>query len=131
MAGRPGVYLVQAAIAGIHAQAATAPETDWQEIAALYDQLVRVRDTPVVRLNRAAAVAMAHGPEAGLALMAADRLDDLLAGYRWYHSAHAELLRRACRSAEAVTAYQQALELTQSVPERRFLEQRLRTVVAH
>jgi RNA polymerase sigma-70 factor (ECF subfamily) len=123
--GRNGPYLVQAAIAAVHAQAATAAGTDWRHIAGLYDHLVRMTDTPVVRLNRAAAIGMAHGPEAGLAAMDADRLGGQLSGYRWYHSARAELLRRAGRFPEAVDAYRRALELTQSEPERRFLHRRL------
>src|SRR5262249_60632154 len=92
--GRPGPYQLQAAIAGLHAQARTADETDWKQIAALYGQLVRLTPTPVVALNHAVAVAMARGPAEGLALV--DRLGaaGALDSYRLYHAARGDLLRR-------------------------------------
>ena len=114
----PGVYQVQAAIAALH----TEPETDWSQIAALYAQLARQTSSPVVELNRAVAVAMAEGPERGLALLQGLPLDD----YHLYHAARADLLRRLDRLDEAANAYRRALELAQTQPERRFLSGRLR-----
>jgi RNA polymerase sigma-70 factor, ECF subfamily len=113
----PGPYQLQAAIAALH----TEPETDWAQIAALYAQLVRRTPSPVVELNRAVAVAMAEGPEHGLALMRDLPLDE----YHLYHAARADLLRRLERIEEAAAAYRRALELAQTEPERRFLEERL------
>ncbi len=122
---RFGVYTLQAAISAIHAEAADAVSTDWAEIAALYDVLMRMNPSPVVELNRAVAVAMRDGPEAGLEL-----IDDILArgelvDYHLAHSARAELCRRLGRAAEARTSYERALSLTRQGPERRFLERRL------
>ena len=117
----PGPYQVQAAIAALHAQAASSGETDWPQIAALYTELELATASPVVTLNRAVAVAMAEGYENGLALMDGLPLD----GYHLYHAARADLLRRLERHAEAATAYRRALELTESEPERRFLTRRL------
>jgi RNA polymerase sigma-70 factor (ECF subfamily) len=114
----PGPYQVQAAIAALH----TEPETDWAQIAALYAQLARQTRSPVVELNRAVAVAMAEGPERGLALMQGLPLDE----YHLYHAARADLLRRLDRLDEATAAYRRALELAQTQPERRFLSGRLR-----
>ena len=118
-----GAYVIQAAIASLHAD----QEPDWPQISALYGELSRLTGSPVVELNRAVAVAKAEGPEAGLALI--DGLD--LAGYPYLHSARADLLRRLDRTGEAREAYERALELTSSVPERRFLERRLSTLSAH
>jgi RNA polymerase sigma-70 factor (ECF subfamily) len=122
---RIGPYTLQAAIAGVHAAAATADATDWRAIVAIYDVLVRLDPSPVVRLNRAAAVSMRDGPAEGLvlidALLAAGDLDD----YYLAHSARADLGRRLGRSAEARASYQRALELARQGPERRFLERRL------
>ena len=123
---RVGPYTVQAAIAAVHAGAHHAADTDWNEIVGLYDVLLRVDPSPVVELNRAAAVAMRDGPAAGLAL-----IDDLLergdlAGYHLAHSARADLCRRIGRLADARAAYERALALTRQEPERRFLERRLR-----
>ncbi|MEP7227682.1 MAG: RNA polymerase sigma factor [Gemmatimonadales bacterium] len=120
-----GPYTLQAAIAAIHAEAASAAATDWGEIVGLYDVLLRADPSPVVELNRAAAVAMRDGPEAGLVL-----IDDLLArgelaDYALAHSARAELCRRLGRTGEAAKAYQRALGLTSQEPQRRFLERRL------
>jgi RNA polymerase sigma-70 factor (ECF subfamily) len=113
----PGPYQLQAAIAALH----TEPETDWSEIAALYTQLAAVTRSPVVELNRAVAVAMAEGPERGLALMRDLPLDE----YHLYHAARADLLRRLERLDDAADAYRRALELARTEPERRFLSRRL------
>ena len=112
-----GPYVVQAAIAALHAD----EPRDWPQIAALYGELARLTHSPVVELNRAVAVAEAEGPERGLAI--ADRLD--LDGYRYFHSARADFLRRLGRDAEAVQAYQRALALAHAEHERRFLERRI------
>jgi RNA polymerase sigma-70 factor (ECF subfamily) len=117
---------VQPAIAASHARAERATDTDWPQIAALYGRLAELVPSPVVRLNRAVAVAMAHGPEAGLALV--DELGDELTGYRHVPATRADLLRRLGRRAEAAQAYRQALSLTESEAERRFLARRLAEV---
>ena len=122
----PGAYQLQAAIAAIHAQSATAEETDWLEIAALYTRLEETTGSPVVALNRAVAIAMSEGYEQGLELMEGLPLDD----YHLYHSARADLLRRLERHEEAAAAYRRALELTESEPERRFLAGRLEEIEA-
>jgi RNA polymerase sigma-70 factor (ECF subfamily) len=120
-----GPYTLQAAIAAIHAEAQTAAETDWGEIVGLYDVLMRADPSPVIELNRAAAVAMRDGPEAGLALIDALLARGELAEYPLVHSARAELYRRSGRTAEAVESYQRALSLSRQEPQRRFLERRL------
>ncbi len=118
----PGPYALQAAIAAHHARAESPRETEWGRIAALYDLLAQVAPGPVVELNRAAAVAMADGPKAGLELIdAIEGLDE----YHLMHSARADLLRRAGRDDEAADAYRRALELAGQPAERRFLEGRL------
>ncbi|MGH8298299.1 MAG: RNA polymerase sigma factor [Steroidobacteraceae bacterium] len=122
---RFGPYSLQAAIAAVHCAAARAPDTDWSEIVSLYDLLLRIEPTPIVELNRAVAIAMRDGPEAGLALV-----DNLLArgdlgGYRLAHAARADLCRRLGRAAEARDAYLRALALAQLEPERQFLQRRL------
>jgi len=122
--GAAGPYTIQAAIAAEHASAADPAETDWRAIATLYEALTRISDSPVIRLNRAAAVAMAEGPERGLELMA--ELAGQLDGYHLFHSARADLLRRLGRADEAGRAYQRALELVSNPAERAFLERRLR-----
>ena len=122
-ARRPGVYRLQAEIAACHARAPRPDDTDWPRIATLYGRLVALQPSPVVELNRAAAVAMADGPESGLRLL--EPLADDLDRYQPFHSARAELLRRAGRSTEASDAYRRALELTANDAERRFLERRL------
>jgi RNA polymerase sigma-70 factor (ECF subfamily) len=122
----PGPYQVQAAIAACHARAERAADTDWLQIAALYGRLAELTPSPVVRLNRAVAVAMAHGPEAGLALV--DELGGELIGYRHVQATRADLLRRLGRRAEAAQAYREALSLTESDAERRFLTRRLAEV---
>ena len=114
-----GPYVLQAAIASLHAD----DERDWNEIAALYDELARLTGSPVVALNRAVAVAKAEGPEAGLALL--DELDRDLADYQYLHAARADLLRRLERMEEARAAYERALALTTAEPERSFLQRRL------
>ena len=123
--GRPGPYQLQAAIAACHATAADAADTDWAEIAALYDELARFLPSPVVELNRAVAVAMADGPEAGLALVDALEASGALAGYHLLPATRADLLRRLGRRTEAAAAYREALELASTDAERRYLDRRL------
>jgi RNA polymerase sigma-70 factor (ECF subfamily) len=120
-----GSYTLQAAIAAVHAQAPNAGETDWPEIAGLYDLLLRTNPTPVVELNRAVAIAMRDGPEAGLALIDAILERGELSDYHLAHSARADLCRRLGRIGQAEAAYRQALNLVRQEPERRFLERRL------
>ena len=122
---RFGPYTLQAAIAAAHAEAPAPAATDWGRIIGLYDVLVRADPSPVVELNRAAAVAMHEGPAAGLALVEAILARGDLTGYHLAHAARAELCRRLGRTAEARAAYEQALALTDQLPERRFLERRL------
>lgn len=122
---RFGPYTLQAAIAAVHANAADATATDWPQIAALYTVLLRIEPSPIVELNRAVAIAMRDGPEAGL-----QRIDEILsrgelAEYHLAHSARADLLRRLGRIDQARSAYERALSLTRQLPERRFLERRL------
>ncbi|MFN0057606.1 MAG: RNA polymerase sigma factor [Planctomycetota bacterium] len=125
---RPGVYQIQAAIAALHASAPRYTETDHAQIAALYGELFRWLPTPVVALNHAVAIAMVEGPARGLERLDALARDGTLARYHHFHSARAELLRRAGRRAEAAEAYRVALELAENVAERRFLERRLQEV---
>jgi RNA polymerase sigma-70 factor (ECF subfamily) len=122
---KPGPYQVQAAIAACHATAPTANETDWVEIASLYGALARMVPSPVVELNRAVAIAMADGPEAGLRAIDAIEAGGALAGYHLLPATRADLLRRLDRRDEAAHAYRDALALTESAPERRYLEHRL------
>ncbi len=122
---RFGPYTLQAAIAAVHAEAPTAAATDWAQIVGLYDVLVRADPSPVVELNRAAAVAMRDGPLAGLTLIDAILARGDLADYSPAHSARADLCRRLERTAEARASYERALRLTRQEPERRFLERRL------
>jgi RNA polymerase sigma-70 factor (ECF subfamily) len=122
---RFGPYTVQAAIAAVHAGSPSAGETDWREIVGLYDVLLRVAPSPVAELNRAVAVAMRDGPDAGLAFIDALLAQGELADYHLAHSARAELCRRAGRLPDALASYQRALELAQQEPERRFLQRRL------
>ena len=122
---RPGPYCLQAAIAAVHADAASAAATDWAEIVGLYDLLVAVEPSPVVELNRAVAVAMRDGPAAGLALVDALLAGGDLADYRLAHAARADLCRRLDRKTDAKESYERALALTRQEPERRFLERRL------
>lgn len=120
-----GPYTLQAAIAAVHAEAPTSAETDWNEIVALYDLLLRQQPSPVIELNRAVAVAMRDGPQAGLDLINAILARGELTDYHLAHSALADLYRRAGKKAEARAAYERALALTKQEPERRFLERRL------
>jgi RNA polymerase sigma-70 factor (ECF subfamily) len=123
--GEPGPYQVQAAIAACHATAAAAADTDWVEIAALYRELARMVPSPVVELNRAVAVAMAEGPDAGLRLVDALDASGALAGYRLLAATRADLLRRLDQPVEAAAAYRAALELSATEAERRYLTRRL------
>ena len=114
---RSGPYVVQAAIAELHLH----QPRDWPQIAALYETLARQTGSPIVEMNRAIAIAEIHGPDAGLAILDTLELDH----YRYFHSTHADLLRRAGRHSDARHAYQRALDLAQTEPERRFLRDRL------
>ncbi len=128
--GRPGRFVLQAAIAAVHARAATYRDTDWRQILDLYDLLGRAWTSPVVALNRAVALAMADGPEAGLAAIGDLERDGRLAGYRYLPAAKADLLRRLGRKDEAAQAYHSALELTANQPERDFLARRLAEITS-
>jgi RNA polymerase sigma-70 factor, ECF subfamily len=121
---RPGPYQIQAAINAVHTDAASASDTDWQQVVQLYDQLMRVAASPVVAMNRAIAVAELDGPDVGLAALEGLPLDQ----YQPYHATRADLLRRAGRAGEAAGEYRRALELTTNDTERRFLERRLATL---
>jgi RNA polymerase sigma-70 factor (ECF subfamily) len=123
---RFGPYTLQAAIAAIHAEAESTAATDWRQIVALYNHLARIQPSPVVHLNRAVAIAMRDGPEAGLTQIDAVLEDGELANYYLAHSARAELYRRLGRTAEARASYERALALTQQEPERQFLQERIR-----
>ena len=122
---RAGPYSLQAAIAALHAEARDAATTDWRQIVGLYDVLLRLDPSPVVELNRAAAIAMRDGPAAGLALIDAILARGDLADYHLAFSAKADLCRRLGRTADAIAAYERALTLTTQVPERRFIERRI------
>ena len=123
---RPGPYVLQAAIAALHAEAPSAEATDWAEIVGLYDLLLAQDASPVIALNRAVAVAMRDGPEAGLALIERLLESGTLESYHLAHSAAADLRRRLGRREAARAAYRRALELARLEPERRFLQARLR-----
>ncbi len=123
-----GSYTIQAAIAAVHCRAATSADTNWPEIVRLYDELERVHPSPVVSLNRAAAVAMADGPEHALKLLDALAERGELDGHYLLHAARADMLRRLGRLDEAAGSYSRALALVGSDGERRFLEGRLREV---
>jgi RNA polymerase sigma-70 factor (ECF subfamily) len=123
---RFGPYTLQAAIAAVHAEAESVAATDWRQIVALYNQLVRIQPSPVVHLNRAVAIAMRDGPEAGLEHIDAVLAHGDLANYYLAHSARADMYRRLGRTAEARSAYERALALTQQGPERKFLQERIR-----
>lgn len=123
--GQAGPYQIQAAIAALHCEATSAASTDWTQIAALYGVLERMHPTPVVRLNRAAAVGMAEGPDAGLALLDAIEAEGALDRYYLLPSARADLLRRAGRRPAAAEAYRAALALVENDVERRYLQRRL------
>jgi RNA polymerase sigma-70 factor, ECF subfamily len=121
-----GPYQLQAAIAAVHAEAPVSGATDWSEIVGLYDVLLRAEPSPVVELNRAAAVAMRDGPDRGLALIDALLAKGELQAYRLAHAARADLLRRLGKKPEASAAYRQALALAIEEPEKRLIERRLR-----
>jgi len=123
---RFGSYTLQAAIAAVHAEAESVAATDWRQIVALYDRLAEIQPSPVVQLNRAVAIAMRDGPESGLAHIDAALEDGELANYYLAHSARADMYRRLGRTAEARSAYEKALALTQQEPERQFLQERIR-----
>jgi len=123
---RFGAYSLQAAIAAVHAESESVAATDWRQIVALYDQLARIQPSPVVQLNRAVAIAMRDGPEAGLAHIDAVLEHGELADYYLAHSARADMCRRLGRTAEARSSYEKALALTQQEPERQFLQERIR-----
>ena len=122
---RFGPYTLQAAIAAVHAEAPSAAETDWAQIVALYDLLMRTDPSPIVELNRAVAVAMRDGPAKGLELVDALLNRGELAQYHLAHATRADFCRRLGRKAEAQASYQRALTLVKQEPERRFLEKRL------
>jgi len=126
--GRPGRFLLQAAIAAVHAEAPSYADTDWPQLLRLYDELLLAWPTPVVALNRAVAHAMADGPEAGLADIEAIERDGRLAGYRYLPAARADLLRRLGRDRDAAEAYRTALGLTENAAERAFLAGRIAEV---
>jgi RNA polymerase sigma-70 factor (ECF subfamily) len=121
-----GPYTLQAAIAAVHAEAESVAVTDWRQIVALYDRLVRIHPSPVAQLNRAVAIAMCDGPEAGLAQIDAVLEHGELADYYLAHSARADMCRRLGRTAEARSSYEKALALTQQEPVRQFLQERIR-----
>jgi RNA polymerase sigma-70 factor (ECF subfamily) len=125
-----GPYTLQAAIAAVHADAASAAATDWGEIVGLYDVLLRADPSPVIELNRAAAVAMRDGPEAGLALIDSIIIRGDLTDYPLLHSARAELLKRLGKTKEASESYRRTLGLTRQEPQRRFIERRLKELDA-
>lgn len=124
--GRVGPYQIQAAIAALHGRAETAADTDWEQIAALYGVLQRMVPTPVIRLNHAVAVAMARGPDVGLARLDALAEEKDLVRYHLFHAARADLLRRAGQRTEALGAYRDALKICSNAVEARFLEDRIR-----
>ncbi len=127
---RFGFYTIQAAISAVHADAATANDTDWDQIVSLYDVLFRIEPTSVIQLNRAVAVAMRDGAESGLTIIQTilDRGD--LLGYSLAHSARGELLRRVGRTADAIEAFETAMALTEQASEKRFLQEKLRKLRA-
>jgi RNA polymerase sigma-70 factor (ECF subfamily) len=123
---RFGSYTLQAAIAAVHAEAESVAATDWRQIVALYDRLLRIQPSPVVQLNRAVAIAECDGPEAGLTHIDAVLEHGELSNYYLAHSARADMYRRLGRTAEARSSYEKALALTQQEPERQFLQERIR-----
>ena len=127
---RFGFYTIQAAISAVHADAATANDTDWDQIVSLYDVLFRIEPTSVIQLNRAVAVAMRDGAESGLTIIQTilDRGD--LLGYSLAHSARGELLRRVGRTSDAIEAFETAMALTEQASEKRFLQEKLRKLRA-
>ena len=130
-ARRVGPYQLQAAIAAVHAESPSSDRTDWAEIVGLYEVLLRIDSSPVIELNRAAAIAMRDGPEHGLALIDAILVRGDLTEYHLAHAARADLLRRLGRTPEAIAAYTRTLELVTEEPERRLVERRLKELGAH
>lgn len=128
--GQAGNYQIQAAIAAVHAEAKTAEETDWRQIAALYEELLRTTSSPVVALNYAAAVAMSEGVERGLTLMDLANGSGALDNYYLFHASRADLLRRLNRVDEAVVAYERALSLTTNSVEQNYIRRRLRELLS-
>jgi RNA polymerase sigma-70 factor, ECF subfamily len=128
-AGPPGRFTLQAAIAALHAQAASYAETDWPQILTLYDELLRIWPSPVVALNRAVAVSMVDGPQAALADVEALEREGRLAGYRYLPATKADLLHRLGRDAEAGDAYRAALALSDNAAEQEFLAERARSTM--
>jgi RNA polymerase sigma-70 factor, ECF subfamily len=126
--GGSGPYQLQAAIAALHDEATSAPDTDWHQISALYGELARRWPSPVVELNRAVAVAMAEGPVSGLAMLDRRSTVGELGMHHLYHAARADLLARLGRTQEAAHTYRRALELAGTTAERRFLQRRLRAL---
>ncbi len=126
--GSAGPYQIQAAIAALHCEAPAAEATDWAQIAALYAVLERMQPGPIVRLNRAAALGMAQGPEAGLTMIDEIEASGELDRYYLLPAARADLLRRAGRGPDAVAAYRAALALCQNDVERRYLVRRMREI---
>jgi RNA polymerase sigma-70 factor (ECF subfamily) len=122
---RFGPYTLQASIAAIHAEASRSSATDWTQIVGLYDVLLRADPSPVIELNRAAAIAMRDGPEAGLALIDTILVRGDLTDYHLAHAARGDLCRRIGRAEDAISAYNRALELATQEPERRFIRKRL------
>jgi RNA polymerase sigma-70 factor (ECF subfamily) len=127
--GRPGPYQIQAAIGALHARSERAEDTDWRQIALLYEKLVALTGSPVVELNHAVALAMAHGPELGL-----EKLEELdrrgeLSAYHLFHAARADLLRRAKQFPQALGAYDIALTFAKNAREREYLERRRKEVL--
>jgi RNA polymerase sigma-70 factor (ECF subfamily) len=122
--GRPGAFQVQAAVAALHAEAPSWEATDWPQIAALYGELERTSPSPVVTINRAAALALADGPHVGLALLATLDGDERLERYQPLHAVRAELLARSGDAVAAAAAYRRAIDLTQNAAERRALQAR-------
>ena len=122
---RVGSYQLQAAIAAVHAEAKTAAETDWRQIVALYEELIRRTSSPIVALNHAAAVAMAQGFERGLRMIEAANADGALQNYYLFHASRADLLRRLRRFDEATAAYETALSLTTNLVEQNYIRRRL------
>ena len=127
---RVGPYTLQATISAVHAEARDASSTDWPQIVALYDILQRVDPSPVIALNRAVAVAMRDGPDAGLAIIEGLLERGVLRNYHLAHAARAELYRRLGRHVEARAAYDRALSLARLEPERRFLQRRIAEVAS-
>ncbi len=125
LGAQPGPYALQAAIAAEHSRAARAEDTNWREIARVYQELERLQPSPIIMLNRAVAVAMAYGPEAGLAILDALAASGDLDGYHLFHAARADLLRRRGSREQAAGSYARALELVTNESERRYLQRRL------